>query len=142
VLKLNETIKKPKGLNIVRWATLLLSLVLGFYIYGAIIASAGLTHEQISLSLGAWLFVFMAVFSFIISLLLFSSNVSYIWYLSNVYWITLTIFFVYMGNVWEVAQGLWDRTTYFFYCIPFVYSISCIVYFQNRRIKQYFKMVK
>jgi hypothetical protein len=132
-----SAVDKPKGLTAVQVVTLLFSLAMGFF---------GLSNLMLfllfhTLDFALLLLSVLAVAGFALAVLL-HSGVNLVWYAANVYWIVYFLSIVYLGIVGGATRNVWQDWEYFVYFLPIVYSISCLIYFQTRQIKEYFAFTK
>jgi hypothetical protein len=133
--KLKETIKKPIGLGVIQFVSVIFTLVFGIA-FSTYLALASFYN----LGFPSWLWVFLTLSGFTLAIFL-SFGKPFVWYVANVYWIVLLVFYVYSGITFATA-GYWYSSSYILYCPPLAYSIGCILYFQTGRVRQYFHVIR
>jgi hypothetical protein len=130
-----NTLNKPEGLKTVQVVTLLFSLVMGFF---------GLSNFLLfllfhTLDFALLLLLVLAVAGFALAVL-FHSGVKLVWYAANVYWVVCFVSIVYLGILGGATRNVWRDWDYLVYFLPIVYSVSCLLYFQTRQVKDYFAL--
>jgi len=124
---------KPQGLVTVQLITILFSIGLGFFGLSNLLLFL-LFH---TLDFGLLLLSVLAVAGFALAVLL-HSGVKLVWYAANVYWVVYFVSIVYLGIVGGATRNVWRDWEYLVYFLPIVYSVSCLLYFQTRQVKDYF----
>lgn len=134
-MKLNELVKKPVELGIVQLATGAFSVTFTVWV-GPLMLLSGFRNVPFA----GWFWFLLGLLGLLLTAAL-CSNRAFMWYAANLYWISFFLFFVYLGITKDSAFGnTWGRTWYIIF--PLVYSFGCTLYFQTRRIKQYFSVIR
>jgi hypothetical protein len=150
--------EKPAGLTIVAALTLLASFGLAllwwvlFFLnfVGMAFASSGV---GLTITLGN-VYVFFpalfALFSFAASILLLAGiHSTYLWYAMVMFWVLLFAFCAWWGYtfIWQSLGPVFSPQSQIFGWMiaialiplaPLTYSVGCLLYFQKRKVKNYF----
>ena len=136
-------LRRPIGLTIVAFLTLLSSVVLAFLLLTLWVVSCVGMGGGIPLTvtnLPHYLSWLLPIFAFLFSVSILGGITSrYLWYSLVVFWIALVLFFV----GWYTSTEIWHYTGYFefgilFVLFPFIYTVGCLVYFLTSTPKEYF----
>jgi hypothetical protein len=140
-------LRRPIGLTIVAFLTLLSSVALAFLLLTVWAVSAvgmgggiPLTVQNLPYYL-SWL---LPIFAFLFSVGILGGITSrYLWYSLVVFWIVLVLFFV----EWYTSTGIWHYMSYsefgvLFLPFPFIYAVGCLVYFLTSTPKEYFHVMQ
>jgi hypothetical protein len=128
-------VKKPVGLRLVQLVTIIISITF-IMLIGTLMALSNFYGVPFA----GWSWFLLGMLGFLLTIILFSNKLS-VWYAANGYWITFFLFFFYLGITQDSAFGIiWGKTWLIMF--PLVYSFGSIQYFQTRRVKEYFHLIK
>ena len=145
--------KRPVGVTAVAVLTMLVVAALAylFLIFAAFSMIFGMTESG---RVRAHATLFVMFFGFLLSYsILKRVDSKYVWYGSFVYWIALSIFFIYVYHTMGVWRYMWYMegplsTWYGVLSLarilvlpsPFIYAVGCSAYFLTKNPRAYFNV--
>lgn len=123
------------GISLIRYITLLYALPTGFFALPLALAF------QPGLFL-TWLLFVSVIGGFALGIFLGKSQ-RFLWYSAIVYWILFSITVVYFGLVSGYFGMKFSDTNYVWsslFILMIIYGLSSILYFQTRKVKEYYKV--
>lgn len=136
-------LRRPIGLTIVAFLTLLSSIALAYLlliVWAVSCVGMGGGIPLTVTNLPYYLSWLLPIFAFVFSVGILGGITSrYLWYSLVIFWIALVVLFV----EWYTSTKIWHYAGYswfgvLFVLFPFIYAIGCLVYFLTSTPKEYF----
>ena len=148
--------KRPIGVTIAAWLTLLsgIALLFIFMLFGILAAVGGPYPSGTSPQLPLIFYApfLLSVFAFALVIMMFV-RARYAWHASMMFWVAFALFFIWCYNfmgVWHYMFYLEGGDPWYQYLsiarilflpFPFIYAVGCSIYFLTRTPREYFSRI-